>query len=281
MGITTAESCRWLETLRRRRIHEHTRRAHALDSAIGDADHGTNMDRGLTRRPGEAADARGRDIRRAVQAGRHDPGLDRRRRQRTALRHVLPATRHGPRRERGLAPSDLRRGLRAGLDGIVGRGKAHSTTRRWSTPSTPAVEAMRRRAEADLAAALAAAATAAAAGRDRITPLVARKGRASYLGERAAATRTRAQPAPRSSSRRYATNSAAPAEPGARSQHRRNQMAEVRWRPRPGHDQHPFHDLRSWRPGRCHRPEGARADLSEAGLGRARPGRDLGAHARK
>ena len=47
-------------------------------------------------------------------------------------------------------------------------------------------EAMEAGAEADLAAALAAAATAAAAGRDRITPLVARKGRASYLGERSA-----------------------------------------------------------------------------------------------
>ena len=37
-----------------------------------------------------------------------------------------------------------------------------------------------------LASALAAAADAAAAGRDRITPLTARKGRASYLGERSA-----------------------------------------------------------------------------------------------
>ena len=51
---------------------------------------------------------------------------------------------------------------------------------------TPAVEAVEAGAEADLAAALTAAAEAAAAGRDRITPLVARKGRASYLGERSA-----------------------------------------------------------------------------------------------
>lgn len=39
---------------------------------------------------------------------------------------------------------------------------------------------------ADLATALAAAAAAAAAGRDATIPLVARKGRASYLGERSA-----------------------------------------------------------------------------------------------
>jgi dihydroxyacetone kinase-like protein len=49
----------------------------------------------------------------------------------------------------------------------------------------PAVEALEA-GIGDLRAALDAAAAAAAAGRDRVTPLVARKGRASYLGERSA-----------------------------------------------------------------------------------------------
>jgi dihydroxyacetone kinase-like protein len=49
----------------------------------------------------------------------------------------------------------------------------------------PAVEALEA-GIGDLPAALDAAAAAAAAGRDRVTPLVARKGRASYLGERSA-----------------------------------------------------------------------------------------------
>jgi dihydroxyacetone kinase-like protein len=50
----------------------------------------------------------------------------------------------------------------------------------------PAVEAYEATIGQGLGVALTAAATAAAAGRDRITPLVARKGRASYLGERSA-----------------------------------------------------------------------------------------------
>jgi dihydroxyacetone kinase-like protein len=49
----------------------------------------------------------------------------------------------------------------------------------------PAVAALEA-GVADLPAALDAAAIAAAEGRDRVTPLVARKGRASYLGERSA-----------------------------------------------------------------------------------------------
>jgi len=54
------------------------------------------------------------------------------------------------------------------------------------TPAVEALEALEAGIDTDLHAALSAAATAAAAGRDRITPLVARKGRASYLGERSA-----------------------------------------------------------------------------------------------
>jgi dihydroxyacetone kinase-like protein len=51
---------------------------------------------------------------------------------------------------------------------------------------TPAVDAYDEAAGEGVAAALGAAVEAATAGRDRITPLVARKGRASYLGERSA-----------------------------------------------------------------------------------------------
>ena len=57
------------------------------------------------------------------------------------------------------------------------------------------------------------------------------------------------------------------------------EVATVRRRDRPGHHQHPLHGLRPRRAGRLDRPEGARADLSQARLGRARPDGDLGAHA--
>jgi dihydroxyacetone kinase-like protein len=76
--------------------------------------------------------------------------------------------------------------LRAGLDGVVARGKAEAGDKTMVDAMTPAVETLEAGAANDLAAALTAAASAAAAGRDRITPLVARKGRASYLGERSA-----------------------------------------------------------------------------------------------
>jgi dihydroxyacetone kinase-like protein len=51
---------------------------------------------------------------------------------------------------------------------------------------TPAVDAYDAAAGDGIGPALSAAADAAATGRDRVTPLVARKGRASYLGERSA-----------------------------------------------------------------------------------------------
>ncbi|CAA9539198.1 MAG: Glycerol kinase, partial [uncultured Thermoleophilia bacterium] len=54
---------------------------------------------------------------------------------------------------------------------------------------------------------------------------------------------------------------------------------QVRRRHRSGHDQHAVHDLRPLRLGRRRRPEGARADLPEAGLGRARRQGDLAEHA--
>ncbi len=46
--------------------------------------------------------------------------------------------------------------------------------------------------------------------------------------------------------------------------------------PRPGHHEHAVHDLRPQRQRGRGGPEGARADLPEAGLGRARPEGDLG-----
>ena len=48
---------------------------------------------------------------------------------------------------------------------------------------------------------------------------------------------------------------------------------------RPGHDEHALHGLRPRRAAGRPRPARARADLPAAGLGRARPGRDLAAHA--
>ncbi|WP_431836721.1 dihydroxyacetone kinase subunit DhaL [Cellulomonas sp. Y8] len=78
--------------------------------------------------------------------------------------------------------------LEAGLEGIVVRGKATTGEKTMVDAWTPAVEAAVAASDAggSPAAVLAAAAEAARAGAEATIPLVATKGRASYLGERSA-----------------------------------------------------------------------------------------------
>ncbi|GAB3157391.1 dihydroxyacetone kinase subunit DhaL [Myceligenerans halotolerans] len=77
--------------------------------------------------------------------------------------------------------------LESALDGITARGKAEPGEKTMVDAWTPAVEAAERAAgEGDEADALRAAAAAADAGATATIPLVATKGRASYLGERSA-----------------------------------------------------------------------------------------------
>jgi len=185
VGITTTDLASALETFADR-IRDARDELTALDSAIGDADHGINMDRGMSAVREKVPEFR--DGQAGVlfkQAGR------------TLISTVGGAA--GPLygtfflrlgtalgEAEDVAPADLARGLRAGLDGMIALGKANPDDKTMVDAITPAVEALEAGADGDLAAALTAAATAAAAGRDRITPLVARKGRASYLGERSA-----------------------------------------------------------------------------------------------
>ena len=81
--------------------------------------------------------------------------------------------------------------LTAARDGIVTRGKAESGDKTMVDAWTPAVDAAAKASEngSDAAEVLAAAASAAWAGAEATEPLVARKGRASYLGERSAGHR--------------------------------------------------------------------------------------------
>jgi len=87
----------------------------------------------------------------------------------------------------GLVPAGVfAAALRAGLDGIVARGKAEPGDKTMVDALAPAVDTLERGLAqgGDLPFALGAAAVAAEAGRDATVPLLARKGRASYLGER-------------------------------------------------------------------------------------------------
>ena len=107
-----------------------------LDSAIGDADHGINMDRGMRAVLDKLDSTRAGDGRRAVQARRHDAGQQRRRRQRTALRHLLPAARlprRGP--SPSCRPTIWPRHCGPGSTDWWHAASRSSATRRCTTPS--------------------------------------------------------------------------------------------------------------------------------------------------
>ena len=170
-------------------IGEHAEELTELDAAIGDADHGTNMKRGLA----AAVDAVGAGGFTAADALLKKVGT-------TLVSTVGGAA--GPlygtfflRTGSALAGrgGDLGRldaqalvdGLEAGIGGIAARGRATTGEKTMLDAWSPALEALRTHPD-DLAAGVAAAARAAAEGRDATKPMVATKGRASYLGERSA-----------------------------------------------------------------------------------------------
>ena len=159
-----------------------------LDSAIGDADHGANMARGMgavVEKLGAGAPANIDDLVKTVGmtlvssvGGASGPLYGT-----FFLRMGMSAG-----AVTSLDGSALGAALRAGLEGIVARGKPEAGDKTMFDAMSPAVDAFDAAlaAESSVADAARAASDAAAAGRDATLPLVARKGRASYLGERSA-----------------------------------------------------------------------------------------------
>jgi dihydroxyacetone kinase-like protein len=169
-------------------VHEQAGYLTELDSAIGDADHGANMDRGMRAVVG-VLDSNEFD---SADAMLKKAGM-------TLVSTVGGAS--GPlygtfflRFAAALAgveqigAAELGTAWRAGVDGIVARGKAEVGDKTMIDAWSPALEAYDAAVAdgGDLSAATAAAAEAAAKGCAGTIPLVARKGRASYLGERSA-----------------------------------------------------------------------------------------------
>jgi dihydroxyacetone kinase-like protein len=185
VAITTAELAAALEEFANR-IRAARDELTALDSAIGDADHGINMDRGMTAvrdvlpelRDGDAGALFKQTGRKLISTvgGASGPLY--------GTFFLRLGTALGETSE--VSGADLAKALRAGLDGVMAIGKANLDDKTMLDAMIPAVEAVESGADGDLKAALTAAAQAASSGRDRVTPLVARKGRASYLGERSA-----------------------------------------------------------------------------------------------
>ncbi|MFD6817339.1 dihydroxyacetone kinase subunit DhaL [Microbacterium sp. NPDC060132] len=159
-----------------------------LDSAIGDADHGANMARGFA----AVGDKLAAGTPATVDELLKTVGM-------TLVSSVGGAS--GPlygtfflrmgMSAGAVSEMDgpaLAAALRAGLEGIVARGKPEAGDKTMYDAMAPAVDAFDA-ALADgssVGDAARAAADAAAAGRDATLDLVARKGRASYLGERSA-----------------------------------------------------------------------------------------------
>jgi phosphoenolpyruvate---glycerone phosphotransferase subunit DhaL len=168
------------------RLHERKDELTRLDSDIGDADHGINMDRGFTAVRAKLDDLDGADLGAIAKqvgmtlistvGGASGPLY--------GTLFLRLATAFGD--ASSVDATGLGAALRAGLEGVVQRGKADPDDKTMVDALAPAVDAYDAKAAAGIGPALTAAAEAAAAGRDRVTPLVARKGRASYLGERSA-----------------------------------------------------------------------------------------------
>jgi phosphoenolpyruvate---glycerone phosphotransferase subunit DhaL len=159
----------------------------ALDAAIGDADHGTNMHRGMTAvvdalatpsaDPTALLKQTGMVLIRSI-GGASGPLYG------TLFLRMASATTG----EATLRPEMFATALRAGVEGVVARGKAELGDKTMVDAFAPALDALDAALGAGepLVTALRTASAAADAGRDATTPMTARKGRASYLGERSA-----------------------------------------------------------------------------------------------
>jgi dihydroxyacetone kinase-like protein len=159
-----------------------------LDSAIGDADHGANMTRGMNavmEKLGAATPSAADELFKSVGmtlvtsvGGASGPLYGT-----FFLRMGMTA---GSVAE--LDGTALSAALRAGLEGVVARGKAEAGDKTMYDAMAPALDAWDETlgGGGDLVAAASAAFAAAEQGRDATEPIVARKGRASYLGERSA-----------------------------------------------------------------------------------------------
>lgn len=162
-----------------------------LDREIGDGDHGENMDRGFAAVVKKLDDAVPDTVAATLKlvattlmstvGGAAGPLYG------TAFLRASKAAGIAEDRSGRLDAADIAAVLDAGLGGVVARGKAETGEKTMVDAWAPAAAAAKNVAATggDAVTALRAAADAAQAGARATEPLIARKGRASYLGERA------------------------------------------------------------------------------------------------
>ncbi len=185
MNITASELKTWLLQYGQLLI-EQTEYLTKLDSAIGDADHGVNMQRGATAMrqtltettktaPSELLEEVAEAVLEGI-GGAAGPLY-------ASLFFGMAGAVDG---ETSVTPQQLGDALQAGVDSLAARGRAERGDKTMFDAAGPAIEAFRQTLDAgdDLNTAIEAAESAANLGRDETAPMQARKGRASYLGPR-------------------------------------------------------------------------------------------------
>jgi phosphoenolpyruvate---glycerone phosphotransferase subunit DhaL len=185
MGITAADVRAWIEAFATA-IAEHRTELVQLDTAIGDGDHGTNMDRGMRAALEQLAKVGDDDVGALLKAvgmaliskvgGAAGPLYG------TLFLRMATAS-------AGKAQLDLREwteAVAAGVAGVQQRGKAQAGDKTMIDALLPALEALKSAQSdgAEMADALRRSADAAREGMLATVPMEARKGRASYLGPR-------------------------------------------------------------------------------------------------
>jgi dihydroxyacetone kinase-like protein len=185
MPITTEDTLRWLKQLAQA-LHENRDYLTQLDSPIGDADHGINMDRGFKAVTEKLPAMASMDIGSILKTvgttlvstvgGASGPLYG------TAFLRAGMATSG----KHELYEADFVGMLEAALEGIKARGKAQPGEKTMVDALTPALAAAKEAQAQNLGLSqmLYRTSNAAEAGMKATIPLLATKGRASYLGER-------------------------------------------------------------------------------------------------
>ncbi len=185
--ITREHIVQWLENVAQV-LAENKEYLTELDAAIGDADHGINMDRGFTKVMERLDGVRDKDIGTILRTtgmallssvgGAGGPLYGS-----LFMKAGMAVT-----GKHELTPEELGKLLRAAVQGVIDRGKAQLGDKTMVDALLPAVEAYEETLQegGDLCTALTRMVAAAEKGMKDTIPLVAKKGRASYLGERSA-----------------------------------------------------------------------------------------------
>ncbi|MDB9535263.1 dihydroxyacetone kinase subunit DhaL [Dolichospermum planctonicum CS-1226] len=183
--VTQVQIIAWLQVFAHV-IEHHKEQLTELDAAIGDADHGINMDRGFKKITNILPSFVDQDISSILK----NVGM-------TLISSIGGAS--GPlygtwflraskvtNGKQELTAADMLELLKSGLDGVIERGKAQLGDKTMVDVLSPAVTAFEQaiRNNSNTVVALEASVVAAEQGLTQTIPMLAKKGRASYLGDR-------------------------------------------------------------------------------------------------